>query len=238
MRDYDLNQGQLAIIGAMDEEIELLLASLTHRSDHIRAGITFHQGQLMEKQIIVCKTGVGKVNAAVVTQILIDQFAVSGIIFTGVAGALDPELEIGDIVISTDCMHHDMDVTALGFSKGEIPYQQNSIFKADAHLIQLAQTASTQVTNCRIYLGRILSGDQFINHRDQVAELYQTFGGMCTEMEGAAVAQVCTMNQVPFVIIRSMSDRADGSADVNFVEFSHFAARHSFSLVEQILLNI
>ena len=174
-------------------------------------------------------------NAAVCAQILIDRFRIDSVIFTGVAGALDPSLNIGDIVISEDCLQHDIDVSALGFEKGTIPYQEQSLFKADPQLVELAERAGRMKTECTVVKGRVLSGDQFIADRKKVEELHSAFGGTCTEMEGAAVAQVCAMNKKSFVIIRSMSDKADGTASVNFTEFTALAAEQSLKMVEGMI---
>ena len=226
------------IIGAMDEEIERFKEGLTSTKESVKAGITFYAGNFKSKDVVLCKSGVGKVNASVCTQILIDHFKAQQIIFTGVAGALNPILDIGDIVVSTDCGHHDMDVTALGFKKGEIPFSGKSIFKADPRLVELAVQASTDVVEGKAITGRILSGDQFIADREVVKSLHQELHGDCTEMEGAAVAQVCDMNQVPFVIVRSMSDKADGSAHINFPEFTKLASQRSYEIVSRIVTNL
>lgn len=227
--------GKIGIIGAMKEEIELLRQALQQDHVEVQAGITFLQGKLYNRDVIVCQSGVGKVNAAVCTQLLINRFDVQAVLFTGVAGALDPTMEIGDIVISRDCMQHDMDASPLGFAKGEIPYAPRSVFAADARLIEVAQRVGQVRFPDRMRLGRVLSGDQFIADRAVVEELHRTMQGSCTEMEGAAVAQVCDMNNIPFLIIRSMSDKADGSAHVNFAEFTLEASRRSFDMIDGIL---
>jgi len=181
------------------------------------------------------KSGVGKVNAAVCTQILIDAFAVDAIIFTGVAGALDPTLDIGDIVVSLDAMHHDMDATALGFPRGTIPFHPASVFAADPALVRIALESGRELYRERIVTGRVLSGDQFVADRETVRRLHEELQGTCTEMEGAAVAQVCAMNGIPFVIVRSMSDKADGSAHINFQQFTAWASERSYRLIERML---
>lgn len=219
----------------MDEEIDLILKGLEQMKKTVKAGIHFYEGFFLSKEVVLCKSGVGKVNAAICTQILIDLFKVDAIIFTGVAGALDPSLEIGDIVISTECMHHDMDVTSLGFPRGIIPYEANSIFAADPLLIQAAYVSSQAVLDGFSMTGRVLSGDQFITNRELVQYFYEDLGGACTEMEGAAVAQVCSKNDIPFVVIRSMSDKADGSANVNFIDFTVKASMHSYLIVKEML---
>ncbi|MCF6094900.1 5'-methylthioadenosine/adenosylhomocysteine nucleosidase [Microaerobacter geothermalis] len=225
----------IGIIGAMDEEIALYKQEMESQKESVRAGISYYQGKLAGHEVVLCKSGVGKVNASVCTQILIDLFEVTSVIFTGVAGALHPELEIGDVVISSECQQHDIDVTALGFAKGIIPFSEKSVFEADPVLMTKAMEASRHVIEGKTVSGKILSGDQFVASREKVKELYEEFGGLCTEMEGAAVAQVCGLNEVPFVIVRSMSDKADGSAHVNFAEFTHLASKRSFQIVMNML---
>lgn len=226
---------KLGLIGAMKEEIELFHEHMHDVREVSRAGITFYEGQFFGKAVVVCKSGVGKVNAAVCTQLLVDLFQVDAVIFTGVAGALDPGLNIGDIVVSTECMQHDIDVTALGFAKGVIPYQETSVFAAAEDLRKLAAAASDKLFAGRAKEGRILSGDQFLADREAVKTLFEQLGGSCVEMEGAAVAQVCSMNGIPFVVVRSMSDKADGSAHVNFAEFTVQASENSYRIVEEIV---
>jgi adenosylhomocysteine nucleosidase len=229
---------KIALIGAMNEEIELLVSRMEQVKESSKAGVTYREGLFLGKQVVVCKSGVGKVNAAVTTQILIDRFAVEAVIFTGVAGALDPELNIGDIVVSSECMQHDMDVTALGFPRGVIPYQEKSIFAADSGLRALAVASGKTLFDGRVTQGRVLSGDQFIASREVVSQLHSELQGICTEMEGAAVAQVCSMNEIPYVVIRSMSDKADGSAHMNFEEFTKLASEHSYKIVEDMIRHL
>ncbi|QOS99104.1 5'-methylthioadenosine/adenosylhomocysteine nucleosidase [Brevibacterium sp. JNUCC-42] len=226
----------IGIMGAMDEEIALYQEDMQNKRAVKKAGITYHIGEFHGQKVVLCKSGVGKVNAAVCTQILIQEFQVSQVIFTGVAGAVHPDLHIGDIVISTDCMQHDIDATSLGFQLGEIPYEKTWCWIADEKLKGLAMNAGYQLEDdIQIVAGRILSGDQFIADRNKVQQLSETFQASCTEMEGAAVAQVCTMNEVPFVIVRAMSDRADGSAHVNFLEFTKLASKRSYQMVSHML---
>ncbi|MFC5453156.1 5'-methylthioadenosine/adenosylhomocysteine nucleosidase [Paenibacillus aestuarii] len=229
---------KIALIGAMNEEIELLLSHMQDVKETVKAGITFREGQYFGKNVVVCRTGVGKVNAAVTTQILIDHFAVQAVIFTGVAGALDPELNIGDIVVSRECLQHDMDVTALGFKRGVIPYEAKSVFEADAQLVEAAMASGERLFSGKMKKGVVLSGDQFVASRELVAQLHQELGGTCVEMEGASVAQVCSMNGIPYVVIRSMSDKADGSAHVNFAEFTVQASENSYKMVEDMVKHL
>lgn len=229
----------IGLMGAMDEEIALLLDQVERQNTAEFAGINFVTGLFHGKEVVVCKSGVGKVNAAATTQLLIDRFQVDVILFTGVAGAVHPELNIGDIVISSSCQQHDMDVTPLGFARGMIPYQDVSDFPADRKLIRLAEQACSKLcTDNNFIVGKVLSGDQFISNYDYVRELHETMEGACVEMEGSAVAQVCHMNQIPYVILRSMSDKADGTADVNFAEFTVLAAKHSFEILNEMVAGL
>lgn len=230
-----MTYGTIGIIGAMQEEIELVLAQLHNTTSEQHAGITYHRGVFQGKTVVLTRSGVGKVNAAVCTQILINSFKADAIIFTGVAGAVNPNLNIGDIVVSTSSLQHDVDVTALGFPRGTIPYQEMSEYPSDSELVKLAVEAGNTVYPGRCHKGKVLSGDQFIADRTVVKRLYEELGGACTEMEGAAVAQVCFMNTIPHVIIRSMSDKADGSAHINFAEFTVEAANRSFAIVNEMI---
>ncbi|WP_428909205.1 5'-methylthioadenosine/adenosylhomocysteine nucleosidase [Niallia sp. Krafla_26] len=228
----------IGIIGAMEAEILHYRNRMEVISEEVKAGITFYKGTMNGFSTVICKCGVGKVNASVCTQILIEHFATTHVIFTGVAGALHPDLRIGDIVVSTEAMHHDMDATSLGFQLGQIPYSKDYLFPADSFLQDLALTVSEEVlAKQKVMSGRILSGDQFIANREKVNQLYQELSGACVEMEGAAVAQVCTMFAIPYVIIRSISDQADGSAKVNFLEFTDKASLHSYKIVDGMLKN-
>lgn len=227
---------KFGMIGAMDEEIALVRDAMTNVTESRKAGIVFYEGTFAGKSAVLCKCGVGKVNAAVCTQVLIDSYRVDAVVFTGVAGALDPGLDIGDIVVSTECLQHDMDVTALGFARGVIPYQEQSVFSAHQDLVRAAFSAATSLfPDRRVVQGKVLSGDQFVASRDAVRDLYEQFSGTCTEMEGAAVAQACHMNEIPFVVIRSMSDKADGSAHVDFEQFTSMASQHSYRIVEAMI---
>ncbi|NHN28492.1 5'-methylthioadenosine/adenosylhomocysteine nucleosidase [Paenibacillus agricola] len=232
-----MSYDKIGIIGAMKEEIALFLGQMEQVQISEKAKIQFMDGFFHGKKVVLCKSGVGKVNAAVTTQILIDSFGVDAIIFTGVAGAVDPGLNVGDIVVASELLQHDMDVTALGFPRGTIPFEDISLFVTDERLRQAAVEASTELFPGRVHVGRILSGDQFIASRETVAKLYSELQGACTEMEGAAVAQVCAMNSIPQVVIRSMSDKADGSAEVNFAEFTVLASENSSRIVNHILKN-
>ena len=151
---------------------------------------------------------------------------------------VDPQLNIGDIVVSTSCIQHDMDVTPLGFPLGSIPFQDVSEFIAEPELVRIAAEAGNRLFPGKSKQGIVLSGDQFIASREKVQFLHENFNGACAEMEGASVAQVCVMNSTPFVVIRSMSDKADGSAHVNFAEFTVTASNNSYQMINEIVSHL
>jgi len=226
----------IGIIGAMEEEVLTLKEKMDIREVRSIASLDFFVGTINKKKCIVVQSGIGKVNAAVCTQILIDIFYVDAIINTGVAGALSQSLEIGDIVISKDAVQHDFDATSFGYEKGIIPRMKESYFKSDEHLIKIALKASNFLNSrTNVYVERIVSGDQFIADPIRKAEIIREFNGFCTEMEGAAIAHVCNLNNIPCVIIRSISDKADASAEMNFSEFSRLAAINSSHMIEHML---
>lgn len=213
----------LGIIGAMQEEIALLLEDLQDRHDLLRPGTTLHRGRLDGLEVLLTVGGIGKVNAAMTTVYLLAAGATQ-VIFTGVAGGVHPQLAVGDLVVSTDCIQHDVDVRALGYEPGLIPGEALA-WLADDHLRTLAVAQARAVDGVRVIEGRIASGDVFVADRARVAELWSAFGAACAEMEGGAVAQVCHKHGVPFVVIRSVSDTADGAAEVDYREFMPQVAR-------------
>jgi adenosylhomocysteine nucleosidase len=213
----------------MQEEVELLLAELEDAQLLDYPGVSLHRGRLDGVDVLLTVGGIGKVNAAMTTTYLMTAGA-SQVVFTGVAGGVHPELKVGDIVISTDCVQHDVDVTALGYPLGEIPGETLS-WQANAALMELATDAAHEVQGVTVMQGRVASGDVFVASPERVAALWQSFGAACAEMEGAAVAQVCSKHGVPFVVIRSVSDTADGSANVDYREFMPLVARHSGQVV-------
>jgi adenosylhomocysteine nucleosidase len=218
----------IGIIGAMPEEIELLLATLKGAQTLTRGPFTLHRGELVGQQVLIAQCGIGKVNAAALTQLLIVEGA-TPIIFSGVAGALSPEVQVGDIVISSDCLQHDIDVTALEYPPGQIPGEALA-WSADPRLIDIARASASEF-GVTVWCGRVLSGDQFIADSAKVAALHRQFDALCTEMEGAAVAQVCSKWQVPFVVIRSISDSADQAATTDFRSFVQLAAQRAKQVV-------
>ena len=228
------------IIGALDEEIEYFKEAVSNYKEERQAAITFYSGEWYGHSIVFCKCGVGKVNAALTTQLLIDRYDVQSIIFTGVAGALDDSLNVGDVVISSECQEHDMDATAYGFERGIIPmYDGPSIFPAAKKLIKAAQKAAGSVEEFqgKVVIGKIISGDKFVADKAEVEELRQLFQASCVEMEGAAVAHVANVNDIPYLVIRSISDKANGQAADSFDNYVKYAAKISADIVEKLLKN-
>lgn len=228
----------IGIIGAMDEEIALLKEASEIVAAKNILGSDFYIAKNSGKNIVVVKCGIGKVNAAVCTQVLIDHFAVDCVINVGVAGAIKNELKIGDVVISDDVVQHDMDVSPLGYAVGTIPDLDESYFKADENLIELAQKAAEKSINHKFYTGRIVSGDQFVASADKKKMLQSNFGAYCAEMEGAAIGHTCYLNCVPFLIIRSISDNADGQAGISYPEFTKIAAKNSSDILQEMIKEI
>jgi len=224
------------IIGAMEEEVASLIEAMTDDRVSVIAGMAFHEGKLDGADAVVVKCSVGKVNAASCAQLLISVFGVDRIINTGVAGSLDADIDIGDIVVSTEAVQHDMDATPLGYARGEIPYSEMSVFPADEAMRKSAVQAVTAVApDIHVFEGRVCSGDQFIASHEQKEAIVSEFGGLCCEMEGAAIAQVCCLNGTPYVIIRAISDKADDSEEVSYTEFERAAAGHCAAITRAMI---
>ena len=234
-----MNTKKIGIIGAMEEEVEALRAKLSSVEKLTKASMDFYSGVLNGHKVVIVRSGIGKVNAGICTQILADLFHVDAVINTGIAGSLKAEINIGDVVISTDAVQHDMDATGFGYKPGVIPRMETSCFKADPTLVRAAKAACEKaVPEIQAFTGRIVSGDQFISDRAVKDRITAQFGGMCTEMEGAAIAQAAYLNKIPFVIIRAISDKADDSAVVDYPAFERQAILHSVALVENFVTRI
>ncbi len=226
----------LGIIGAMDEEVARIKDQLTDVQVENRAAMDFYRGKLGGKDTVVVRSGIGKVNAAICTQILADVYQVSGVVNTGIAGSLKAEIDIGDIVLSSDALQHDMDATGFGYAPGQVPRVDTLSFPADEGLIQLAKECCEKVNpDIRTFVGRVVSGDQFISDKNKKEWLVKTFSGYCTEMEGAAIAQACYLNKIPFLIVRAISDKADDSASVDYSVFEAKAIEHSVNLLTELI---
>ena len=226
----------IGIIGAMEEEVAALKATMKVEEVLEKASMTFVKGSLCGKDVVVVRSGIGKVNAGICAQILIDMFGVDALINTGVAGSLDAAIDIGDIVISTDAVQHDMDASTFGDPVGQIPRLDTFSFPADERLVQAAKLANEEVnTDIHTFTGRVVSGDQFIAGEEKKDYLIRTFDGKCAEMEGAAIAQTAYLNNIPYVIIRAISDKADNSAVMDYPTFEKHATEHSLKLLKNML---
>ena len=227
---------KIGIIGAMDLEVDALKAKLTDVKVTTRARMDFWEGKLSGADVVIVRCGIGKINAAVCLQILVDLFAVTHVINTGVAGSLNAELDIGDILISKDAVHHDVDAQIFGYAPGEVPRMGVREFPADEAMANLAVETCKEVNpEIKVRLGRVVSGDQFISDDAVKERLIAVFQGDCTEMEGASIAQGAYLNDIPFLVVRAISDKADGSAEMDYPAFEREAALHSAKLVEALV---
>ena len=261
-------EGPIGIIGAMESEVAHLIAAMEVDEVLEALGTAFHHGSIDGAECVVVRCGIGKVNAALCAQLLVDRYGVSRIINSGVAGAISPELDVMDIVVSTDAVQHDMDDTPFGYEPGEVPGIGRSSFAADPRMVEAVRAsaeeafreeaafeesssgeaasgesagggaASGGIASRRVLLGRVASGDRFIMDEASKEFISRTFGAACCEMEGAAIAQAAYLNGVPFVIVRAISDKADGSADMSYGEFEKKAAKLCASIVQRTLPRI
>lgn len=230
---------KIGIIGAMDLEVDALKAKLTDVRITTKARMDFYEGLLNDTPVVVVRCGIGKVNASLCVQILADLFGVTHVINTGVAGSLNTELDIGDILVSREAIHHDVDATIFGYAPGEVPQLGVREFQADAAMAELAvETCKAVNPDINVKMGRVVSGDQFISDSAVKDRLIALFQGDCTEMEGASIAQGAYLNNIPFLVVRAISDKADGSAEMDYPTFEREAALHSAKLVEALVAKI
>lgn len=222
---------KIAVIGAMEEEVELLRHSLDDKETVTIANSEFTTGTYNEKEVILLKSGIGKVNAAMSTTLLLHEFKPDVVINTGSAGGYDPSLEVGAVVISDEVRHHDVDVTIFDYEIGQVP-QLPAAFQSDERLMTLAQEAVSEIGEHQSTVGLICSGDAFMNDPERVEKVRNDFPQMiAVEMEAAAVAQVCYQFNIPFVVIRALSDIAGKESNISFDEFLPVAAKHSTEIV-------
>ena len=218
----------IGVIGAMEEEVASLINQMEDAESKTMAGMTFNKGKLWNQDAVVVQSGIGKVNMAICTQILVNIYGVDMLINTGVAGGLYKDINVGDF-----------DVTGLGYKKSVIPGMETSVFTADTELVEMAKEAC-EIVNPEIqcFVGRVVTGDQFISDNGTKAALVKDYDGYCAEMEGASMAQVATLNKIPFVIIRAISDKADNSAPVAYETFEEQAIVHTVKLLAAMFLKM
>ncbi len=227
---------KIGIIGAMEVEVESLKSAMTVKRTISKASMDFYEGTIGDTEVVGVRSGICKVNAGICVQILSDTFGVTHVLNTGVAGSLDARINIGDIVLSTDAAYHDVDATVFGYKKGEIPQMGVLSFPADKELIEKAKAAiKTAAPDLGVFEGRVCSGDQFISDKAVKDRIIEELGGMCCEMEGAGIAQACYLNKIPFIIIRAISDKADGSDVMDYPEFEKKAAHDCAALVMEMI---
>ncbi len=230
---------KIGIIGAMEVEVATLKSNMTVKNTVKKASMEFYEGTIGNTEVVVVRSGIGKVNAGICVQILIDLFNVTHVINTGIAGSLNADINIGDIVLSTDACYHDVDVTVFGYKKGEIPQIGAATFEADKALREKAKASIKKAApDIGVFEGRVCSGDQFISSAEVKNAIIKEHGGLCTEMEGAAIAQASYLNNTPFLIIRAISDKADGGAEVDYPTFEAKAAKDCAAIVMEIIAEL
>lgn len=219
----------------MDIEVAHLKEQLVNAHSEHHAGMGYSEGLLGDTPVVVVQCGIGKVNAALCAQTLIERYGVTAVVNTGVAGSLDARIDIGDLVISTDAVHHDMDVQALGYEPGQVPDMDVFAFPTDTSLrAKVLEVTRKVVPEAQVFEGRVASGDQFVGSAEQKELIVSRFGALCCEMEGAAIAHACYLAEVPLVIVRVISDKADGSASMDYPTFKVTAAHRCACIVEAL----
>jgi adenosylhomocysteine nucleosidase len=226
---------RIGIIGAMEEEVVLLREQLTELNKNELAGCEFYTGYLNDQEVVLLKSGIGKVNAAIGTTLMIQLYKPDVILNTGSAGGFHTDLNVGDVVISTEVRHHDVDATIFGYEYGQVP-QMPANYLPDRTLVEAAEKAGTRVENIQVAKGLIASGDSFMSDHERVEDIRTKFPALyAAEMEAAAIAQTCYQFNVPFVIIRSLSDIAGKDARVSYDQFLKTASKNSAELVQKIV---
>ena len=225
----------LGIISAMSEELELLLTDMELENKITKANMTFHKGKLWGKNVVAVVSGIGKVNAAVCSQILISEYKVDSIINVGVAGGIGKDIYPGDVVVATDLVQHDMDTTVFGDAYGQVPRLDTFAFKCDENLVKVALDACEEISEINTFSGRIVSGDQFISSVEKIKWFEKEFNAISCEMEGASIAHVCYLNNIPCVVIRSISDNANNGAHMEYEKFIPLGVRNSTTILKTMI---
>ena len=225
---------KLGIIGAMDVEVATLKEKMENKTVRTVAGSDYCEGKLEGLDVVVVQCGVGKVNAALCTQILCDCFAVTHIVNTGIAGSLNAQLDIGDFVISQDAVYHDVDATHFGYPMCQVPGLPVVTFPADEALMAAAFQAADNAHPGHVWIGRVATGDQFVADKTLKDKIIRDTSAYCTEMEGAAIAHTAWKNGIPFVIIRAISDKADDSAEMDYPTFEAAAAQRCAQVTQAL----
>ncbi len=225
----------IGIIGAMSEELEILLKEMSLEKKDIKAKMEFNYGTLWGKKVVAVVCGIGKVNAAVCAQILASEYKVDKVINVGIAGGIGENIRPGDLVIADSLVQHDMDATAFGDKRGQIPRLDTFDFKSDTKLVELAYNCSKESNEHKSFVGRIATGDEFVASVDKIRFLNKEFNAIACEMEGGSIAHVCYLNSIPFVVIRSISDNANTGAHMDFDKFKDIAVKNSTNILKNML---
>lgn len=228
----------IGLIGAMDEELEVLLKETEVEKVEMKASMKFIKGYLYGKEVVVVRCGIGKVNSAICAQILADDFKVDYVINVGIAGGIGADVKPGDVVIGDSLVQHDVDAVAFGYDVGQIPRVDTLDFKSSEYLVKLAKDACKDVITHNYFVGRIATGDQFVADINKTTWLKEKFNAIACEMEGGSIAQTCYLNQIPFVVLRSISDNADNGAHMDYDKFQHIAIKNSTEIIKNMLLKM
>ncbi|MFA9424184.1 MAG: 5'-methylthioadenosine/adenosylhomocysteine nucleosidase [Sedimentibacter sp.] len=229
---------KIGIIGAMDIEVAELIESMENIKEEEISSIVYYTGKLQGKEVVVAKSGVGKVHAAVCAQTMILKYSPDVIINTGVAGSLSSDLNIADLVISDKVVQHDFDTSGIGDPIGLISGINLIEIPCPIYLVKKIQQSAKLIEETKVVVGTIASGDQFICNKARKEYIVEHFNALCAEMEGAAIGQVCYLNNVDFCIVRAISDKADGSAHMDFPTFVKIAAKKSAKLINNLLISL
>ncbi|NRA20277.1 MAG: 5'-methylthioadenosine/S-adenosylhomocysteine nucleosidase [Oceanospirillaceae bacterium] len=231
-------QLKVGIIGAMEQEIAILRDALVDRSEYQLAGFDIYTGKLQEVEVVLLQSGIGKVNASVSTALMLQQFSPDCVINTGSAGGCDDSLEVGDIVISSELLHHDVDVTAFGYALGQMARMPET-YIPDELLADIAKSCIESISGARVVRGVIATGDTFVSDPAKVALIKQLFPQVkAVEMEAAAIAQTCYLFNTPFLVVRALSDIAGKSSNLSFADFIEKASTHSANMVQAIVAKL
>ena len=232
---FFINIMKILILGALDEEIEFLLRDLTDKTETNWNGNKIFEGSLYGKDVILAKSGVGKVNSAMITQHLIDSYHFNYLLFTGVAGSLGKDIHVGDVIVAEKLFQHDMDVRSLGYKLGQVPGLKQLFFECDKRLLKIAE--NVKISGYKVKKGIIATGDQFVDHNHNIKK-DNSYNANCVEMEGASVAQVSMLNNIPFLVIRIISDNADDTSSGDFRSNLPLFAKNSQEIIKQVLRGI
>ncbi|MGM9923692.1 MAG: 5'-methylthioadenosine/S-adenosylhomocysteine nucleosidase [Bacillus sp. (in: firmicutes)] len=229
---------KIAIIGAMEEEVQILRNKMEDVQQEVIAGCEFNVGTLDGVDVVLLKSGIGKVNAAMSTTILLEKYQPTAVINTGSAGGYAKNLEVGDVVISSEVVHHDVDATIFGYAYGQVP-QMPPTYVADEKLIEASERAAEHIQGMQVAKGLIATGDSFMNDPERVEFVRTKFQDLqAVEMEAAAIAQVAYQFGIPFVVIRALSDIAGKESNISFDKFLETAAVNSSQLVMNIVAEL